>query len=395
MIPRHRPPFRAFSVFGAGLRGMMGPCTVRRLEKDFETSLSVNHAIWLPSARYGITRSVQFATPHNGTVFCSAFNCGAVFHAAQETRRDVQFVDCGAGSFLMDLNAIRAVDSSAVILSEMFGHRFDADQLSCLAPVSQGLRVFDLAMGIPTSKDLDRMRENDVTVASFGLGKSLYAGWGGMAFTNCDDLADSLRRSLSEDVKPLSEVKKLRACAEVFARTAAHQPSIYRMLRRPPSEATRKSVPEFCSKSHEWNRPPTQFHLRLLRRNLSAVESIVAKKRELAAIYSERLSGVCDCGEASDMRHEALSHFSIRVLREQRSRIQQQLWHHGIGVGTLFPFPSHVANVSEFPEASRIADEVLNLPLSPQLKSLQVSRICDVIQQAVAGTSRTGQLRAA
>ena len=76
MIPRHRPPFGPLSSLGLSVRSLFGSTNVRDLEEDYARFLNVPHAVWLPSARYGITRAVELVTSSDATVYCPVFNCG-------------------------------------------------------------------------------------------------------------------------------------------------------------------------------------------------------------------------------------------------------------------------------------------------------------------------------
>ena len=383
MIPRHRPPFGPMTLLAAGARTLVRTVAVEDLERAYEARLGIEHAIWLPSARYGITRSIQIACSDDVTVVCPVFNCGAVFHAARETLREVRFVDTAEHSFLMDLHEAPAAEGSAVILSEMFGHRFDELRLRNSAVSAAAIRVFDLAMGIPTPGDMQRMQQNDVTVASFGIGKSLYAGWGGMAFTKSDDMAAQLRQRRSNDLSKMNLRQRVSTWARMAARTIAHEPAVYKHLRsrpdQPPSSSANSSS-AFSPETHEWRRPWNQLHLQLAFRNFAALDQTIEKRNRLAKVYRTELAEVIGDQTAMAETHDALSHFSVRVPAERRNAIRQTLWDAGYDVGTLFPFPTHLANVDQFPHAACAAAEILNLPLSCQLTAADVQGIARIVR---------------
>jgi dTDP-4-amino-4,6-dideoxygalactose transaminase len=385
MIPRHRPPFGPAALACTGVRSLFNSGDVEQLERKYKQQLGVKHAVWLPSARYGITRTIQSHITSDAEVICSAFNCGAVHHAAAECQRTVRYADCSSGSLLMDCSGA-GTGGHALILSEMFGHRFSPKELDHRLVRNASLRIFDMAMAIPAPADMQRMQQVDVTVLSFGLGKSLYAGWGGMALTQCDDLSAMLQRCRDQDLASGPRLEFYRWNADLVLRTVAHEPFFYRQLRsrqqRRKSESTDCSS-SFTADSHEWHRPPTSLHVARSLRNLEQSVSYVEKRRILADEYRKQLCGCSDRVQLLPSDLSALSHFCVRVSGDRRAAVRQHLWNHGIDVGTLFPFPHEICRTEEFPQAARTALEILNLPLSTQLDRRAVIGICDALRAGV------------
>lgn len=409
MIPRHRPPFGVLNLLQSWARTFIASLEVQQLEQWWQRYLQGPHVIWLPSARYGIARVIQQQTPADGRVFASVFNCGAVRHALQVTGRTVLWQDCAAGSFLADChnNSMQSCKSDAIVLSEMFGHRFSSDCLNQPVVSDAGLRIFDLAMCLPTSADMQRLRGSDVAVCSFGLGKSLYTGWGGLAVTWCDDTAEGLRRRLAHDLSSSTTVQRLNWDASVFARTVAHSRPLYGMIRRRQISAQRRSNGAdgaittgamFSEGSHEWNRPPTCRQIARALDDLNRADEWRNRRTRLAERYCDVLSESCPQIIAQDMTgtHDALSglsHFSIRVPQQIRDDVSQRLNEGGVDVGRLFPLASDF-DARCYPEAAAAASEVLNLPLSNQLSAQRVDRIARLTAEAVHTASASGPANA-
>ena len=383
MIPRHRPPFGLASLAKATVGSCLDRQTIDDLEQVYAQWLKVEHAVWIPSARYGIARAIQQNLAADGTVHCPAFNCGAVFHAAQESGRAIEFVDCADNSFLMD-TAQRPSPNSAVILSEMFGRRFSKPELSRPLANLAAMRIFDMAMSIPNAADMQRMREQDISVLSFGLGKSLYAGWGGMATTHSHLIANSLREQRDLDLQSPGLKSRITCHTKIWARTAAHLPSIYGPLRR--SRKTATEFPEstnFCTTSPEWCRNATSLNLRLAFDNLATADQWADQRRSLCESYHLGLNKLAGSIHFADAPTEPLSHFAIRVPGDSRETIKRHLWNMGIDTGTLFPFPNHLCQPTSCPNANAASAEVLNLPLSNQLTESKVNQICKAVANSI------------
>ena len=385
MIPRHRPPFGSAALAGTALRGLFSSGGVEQLERQYQQHLDVRHAVWLPSARYGIARTLQFHMPSDAEIICPAFNCGAVHHAVMECQPAVRFVDCSSNSLLMDCSGT-ASGCRALILSEMFGHRCRPQDLAQTLVQDANLRIFDMAMAIPTSADMVRMQRSDVTVLSFGLGKSLYSGWGGMALTQCDDTAAMLLQRRNMDLASVSRLDGCRWNASVLLRTAAHEPILYRQLRSRQQQRNvhdaGRSLP-FTINSHEWHRPPTRLHVIRSLQNLTRSDAFSERRIQLSDEYRKQLAGFSDSVQLPPHDSSALSHFCVRIPEHSREAVRQHLWSHGIDVGTLFPFPQETCRTEDFPRAAQVSAEVLNLPLSTQLERQDVIHICDALRTAM------------
>lgn len=399
MIPRHRPPFGLLSLAKSTVRSLVDRRKISDLEHAYARWLNVDHAVWIPSARYGIARTIDAHLPNTGTVYCPAFNCGAVFHAAQECRRDIQYVDCADNSFLMD-TAVQPVLESAVILSEMFGERFSSTELSKPLVADAQMRIFDMAMSIPRAADMDRMRDRDVTVLSFGLGKSLFTGWGGLALTHSTEVADVFRKRRDADLQTASIFQQSISHLKIWARTAAHHPYAYGPLRRSKYRSSDSNRPAtFSASSPEWNRGATSLSRQVSFDNLTQADSWANHKRKLSERYAHQLTPNADLVQLPKPSTNALSHFCVRVSAATRDTIIEHLWQKGIDVGTLFPFPKDLCSPTDFPNAVRSSVEILNLPLSNLVTTRDVDRISNAIIAAIGSScatkSRPAQTKAA
>lgn len=82
------------------------------------------------------------------------------------------------------------------------------------------------------------------------------------------------------------------------------------------------------------------------------------------------------------------------VRTSQRERLRQQLQAAGVGCLIHYPIPPHRQRAYQdlqfdpeaFPLASRIADEVLSLPIGPHLGEEQAERVIDAVQRATRVT---------
>jgi|GEM_PF-1233255 len=415
MIPRHRPPFRMAALTGSMMPGF-GPRSVEQLEQDYADTLNVPHAIWLPSARYGICQAIDFGLGSQDRVYCPAFTCKVVHQAIRRSGRTIELVDCNDNSLLMDTRFLqtalgpdrqppqttsadgrRNIRGYGVVLSEVFGHRYpNLDGLPFLR--NAGLRIFDMAMCIPTARDMQRLVDRDVALLSFGLGKSLYAGWGGMAFTKDDWMADRLREQRDQDLRANTKVANVRQVAKVWLRTFAHSAWLYKLSRR--LVESRSSVSSDNSNplsaesellTPEWSNAPTTFHLKLATENLKQSASFTRDRLEYAEIYRSELNHLTHDAAPGTQgwltllpdNQAALSHFCLRVRSSLRDPLRQYLWLKGVDTSVLFPFPEG-ADSNQLQNTHRLTLQIIGLPLSNGLGSQNIRRICSLIKDFIA-----------
>jgi dTDP-4-amino-4,6-dideoxygalactose transaminase len=126
----------------------------------------------------------------------------------------------------------------------------------------------------------------------------------------------------------------------------------------------------------------------ILRVKLTALDAGNARRRAIAAAYDAALAG---SSVAPPHRRPGAEHvFHQYVLRtEDRAAIQAQLKAQGVGTGIHYPLPVHLqpAYQDRTPlgpagcaETAKAADEVLSLPMYPELTDAQVDRICTALR---------------
>ena len=110
--------------------------------------------------------------------------------------------------------------------------------------------------------------------------------------------------------------------------------------------------------------------------------------REYATLLG-KVAGVATPQTPPGLEH-VFNQFTIRVPR--RDTVQAFLAQHGIGSTVYYPVPlpfqplyaSLGHKPGDFPVAERAAQEVLSLPMYPELRGEQVRRVAEAIAEAVS-----------
>ena len=140
----------------------------------------------------------------------------------------LHFLDLVPDGFLMDLSNPEAVRGPArAVVADVYGIPVDAAAFEAFRDSRLTTCIWDLAMTIPRPDDLSRLQPTDVALVSFGIGKCLYAGWGGVLLSNNPDLVGRVRSLRDAGATKETLAVRLRHGLSVLARTAAHGRRLY------------------------------------------------------------------------------------------------------------------------------------------------------------------------
>ena len=404
MIPYHRPPF----TLTESLRYFLSrPSTITAevLEMLYAEAMGMPEAVLLPSARAGLYLVFQSVIDKKTVLVSPVYTCAVVHDAMKRTGASVHLLDITESGFLLDPAILETFHSPnfILVLGEIYGIRYPNNMFD-FASVSQArLRIVDMAMSIPLSRNLEHLGKNDVALLSFGLGKCIYAGWGGMALLRDPELAEKIRFLRTQWVAKETMAFGIRNGILTLLRIIAYNRVFYGLAKRTigwwhsaydrfnPSISLKNerknrrssSTEPLCSEagarslSAEWTQPMSHFNRKLSKYNLHRIEHYVQHRLQQSQKYYNLLtSSTLIDGLHRDNLPQ--SHFPIRVPASNRDKVRKALWVRGVDTGTLFPFPENI-NPKSFPHAAKASEEVVTLPLGEQLLLEEVEMIADYV----------------
>lgn len=239
----------------------------------------------------------------------------------------------------------------ALLPVHLYGQPADLDPILALAR-RHGLEVVEDAAQAHDARYKGRRigAHGDVVCWSFYPGKNLGAmGDGGAVTTNRADLADRIRllRNYGSREKYVNEVPGMNS-------------------RLDPIQAA------------------------ILRVKLEHLEEWTDRRRSMAQRYLQELSG-CDLilPAVPDWAEPAWHLFVVRT--QKRATVQSSLAEAGIGTLIHYPIPPHMQKAysglgispDALPLAQQLADEVLSLPMGPQLGKGHVQTISGKLKNAI------------
>lgn len=331
---------------------ILGP-EVEAFEKNFAAMVGVKHAIGVGSGldalrlaldASGVGPGDEVIVPGN-TFIATALAVSAVGAIPV-------LVDCDEVTYNINPALIEAVitkKTKAICPVHLYGQAADLDAILAIAN-AHGLRVVEDACQAHGSLYKGRACGSfgDFGTFSFYPGKNLGAmGDGGLITTNDDDLAAAVRRRRS-----YGELKKYHHVEKGGnARLDTMQAAILGV-----------KLPRLA-----WANEQRRRAARTYERGLAGIPRIVVPR------------GPAD--EAAHVYHL----FVIRTPR--REELQRFLSDRGIQTGIHYPIPIHkqlaygelASSGDRLPVATRTADEILSLPMFPELTDEQIGRVCSAV----------------
>ena len=148
---------------------------------------------------------------------------------------------------------------------------------------------------------------------------------------------------------------------------------------------------KYVSSEPGWNSRLDEIQAAILRVKLRHLAEWQRARRSNAAEYSrllEQVPGVMPPHEPDGCEH-VYHQYTIRC--ERRDALQQHLAARKIGSTVYYPYPLHLQplyahlghKAGDFPHAERAAQEVLSLPMYPELRKDQIARVVEAIAEFV------------
>jgi dTDP-4-amino-4,6-dideoxygalactose transaminase len=260
------------------------------------------------------------------------------------------FVDIDPETFNINAELIESVvteRTKAVMPVHLFGQMADIDPIMEVANKYNLAVIEDAAQSI-TSTYKNRKAGSVGTVGCFSFfpSKNLgYAGDGGMIVTNDEDLCDRLKIMRNHGANPKYYHKYIGG---------------------------------------NFRLDPIQAAVLLVK--LLHLDSWSQARRSNAAFYDEKFAGtVIKTPYINSDCVSIYNQYVIRVLK--RDELVAHLQDKGIGCAIYYPVPMHLQEcfgylgykMGDFPQAEKAAEEVLAIPIYPELTEEMKAHVCEVI----------------
>jgi dTDP-4-amino-4,6-dideoxygalactose transaminase len=336
---------------------ILGP-QVKAFESSYARFQGVDHCIGVSNGTDALKLALRACGIGAGCeVVTTPFTFGATVEAIVEVGATTVFVDIEEDHYTLDVEQLAASltgNTRAILPVHLYGHPAD------LLPITKTASERDLLVIEDASQAHGaRYREQrvgsigDIGCFSFYPGKNLGAyGDAGGVVTRSDDLAREVRLLRNHGQDPDGKFSYL--------------------------------VPGY-------NHRMDGFQGAVLDVKLPHLEGWNEKRRQNAARYIRNLSsadGVTTPGE-TDNAHHVYHLFVVRC--DQRDDLADFLRKWGIQTAVHYPLPLHLTpafdnlgyGAGDFPVSERCCQEILSLPMFPELQDDQIDYVCEKIHQFV------------
>ncbi len=345
---------------------------VKQFEQDLAAYCQAPYALALSSATAGLQLALQALDVGPGDeVITTPMTFAATLNVIEHVGASVRLVDVLPGSYNMDVSAVESAITSrtkGIMPVHFAGGPVDLDPLYALAK-QYGLRIIeDAAHAIGASYKGQRIGSfGDIQVFSFHPNKNMTTGEGGCVTTSDEVVAQ--------------RIKQLRFHG--FDQDAA-----WRRFAKGGSQHVQTVVP-----GYKFNMMDIQAALGL--HQLPMLDDLIAKRHALVANYQSQLADVAalHLPKAPEYSHHHAWHLFAPTINcaytnITRDTLMQRLKDYNIGTGLhytamhLHPYyqAAYGFKKGDFPEAERIGDHVLSLPLFPDLTQHQQQSVIDALK---------------
>lgn len=326
---------------------------VERFEEEFAEYLGAGFAVGVGSGTEALHLSLKACDIGYGDEVITVPNTAVpTISAISFAGAKPVFVDITPDTCTMDLRKVeeKITDKTKAILPvHLYGHSTEMEQIMKLAK-AHNLRVIEDACQAHGAKYNSKNAGTigDMGCFSFYPTKNLGAyGDGGMVVTNNEELYKKLIM-----LRNYGEVKK------------------------------------FTSKIEGFNSRLDEIQSAVLRVKLKYLDEWTNKRREIATMYHQLLynSNVqlpCERQWAKHVYHL----FVIRV--NKRDALKDYLHERGVGTQIHYPIPVHLQDAykklghkaGDFPISERNAEEILSLPIYPELTTEEIEAVAGLITE--------------
>ena len=353
----------------------IGGDEVTSFEKAFASAIKTSYSVSCNSGTDALILALRSLNIGEGDeVITSSFSFFATAEAITSVGARPAFVDIDPENYLMDLGLIeKAITprTKAILPVHLFGHPIDMDKIMAIAEENNLKVVEDCAQATGShwrGKPLGSY--GDVGCFSFFPTKNLgAAGDGGAVTTNDFDLAKTIR-----------------------------QLSIHGMPKR------------YCHTNIGYNSRLDSLQAAILNVKLTRLNKWIAQRKEIAINYINKLSAIESIKLPSNILINTSGHswnqFVIRIIdnsfvknikitsdyvadNKDRDIFKAELQRLGVNTIIYYPIPIHLQPAykeleyeeGSLPVTEKVCNEVISLPIFPELKSIQQSYVIDKIKE--------------
>lgn len=390
-VQRHLPPTAAplsFADLVKGMAGLLCPDRTRaRLESELKSYFGVRHIFLLTSGKAALAMILNGlkAGSSRCQVIIPAYTCYSVPSAVHKAGLEVVLCDVDPHSLDFDPAGLRAVvgeNTLAIVAPHLFGQPADLKGVNAIAK-SSGTFVIEDAAQAMGGRDQGRWLGTlgDVGFFSFGRGKNVSAGSGGVIVTNSDSMADALS-AIYEGLPSELATGLFANTLSVVATKVLLNPMLYWLPAGLPflglGETKYYSDFPLCRMDG--------MRAGLLSSWRNRLEESNRYRIQLGRLFQRRLPSFAQIGRVSQSESAYLRLPLLMPTAQQKAAFCLMAKEYGLGVSASYPAPiSKIPEIASkyqskrFPGAEALASRMVTLPLHRYVTEDDVDRIAKAV----------------
>lgn len=358
------------------------------LEHELARKLGRRHCVVTGRGASAIYLALKALPARGGKVIVPDITCPSPATVPLYAGFEPLFCDVSLLDFNMDPQALKQLlethdDVAAIMPVHLYGQAAPLQEILQTAK-EHGVPVIEDAAQALGGSYGGRMLGawGDISVISFGHTKTLDVGWGGAALTDDDSLAERMRE----------ERLLLPARPPHINRLFDEYRKVYYSLiplteLNPELHALFVPLPQIYRDMYLFTLEEAQVGQ--IMNALGTLEDLVQARRIHARAYRAALQHPALHHPVLD-EHDAPWRYSFLVGHGLQAKITQELRAAGIDVSNWYP-PLHrwyqsgrAQDPSLFKNATRVAQEVVNLWVTPNLPAGKIEQTCEIIHRVLA-----------
>ena len=379
--------------------------TRREFEEAVAAKAGARHGLAFTYGHAGFLALLKALRLSGVEIILPAYTCRIMPDVILATGNTPVFVDIDLADYNMDLDALRSAitpRTKVIVATHMFGYPVNIDAIREIVNDEQICILQDAAQTFPGAmRDWDGLR-GDVGLFSFGPGKPLFTLRGGVLVTNDTELYGQFKSYRDRKMNSLPPKQWAKRWALLMIHYLLSKNLIYGLTwRLKLSKDTFYSLASLSRSAEEGQSSSdslipgdyairyADFQARMGLAQLRKSDFILSRRRALANLYSETLSGIPGLTPAPLVDGASYSLYTVRVRNRDAVSFYQQMRAQGIEVGSTFSYA--LPDLEDYrpyargsyPNAEQAGREVVNLPAHTGVTEEQIHYVADNIRQVL------------
>lgn len=387
-LPPAAAPLHWNDLFGGLLGLFSGARYSKRLQRELKEYFKAEHLFGVSSGKAALTLILlgMKSLSSKKRVVVPAYTCFSVLSAVLKAGLEV--VPCDIDPATLDFNyplleETINEETLCVVSTHLLGLPSDLDRVRRLCRERGVYLVEDAAQAMGGTYRGEKLGTlGDAGFFSFGRGKNITCGSGGLILTNSDLLAEKIGRHHARLREP-GFFESAAAFLESMLTAFFIRPALYWLPAALPFLKLGQTFfhPDFPMEKL------SGMKAALLLNWKERLEGSSRTRGAVGGYFKGRLSFKTPSSKAGDV-----SYLRFPVLsgsREERDRLLALLQREGLGAGGLYPTPineihevKHLFEGKTFPGAKEVAERLFTLPTHPFVSETDREKICKLLENA-------------